>query len=290
MKKIIFIIGLVLLLAAGCGKSAEESVSQDASVQGNGGSFPVEESMAPPADGERDDDFTKDMVSADRKIIQNAEIRLRVDDIAGVSEKIKNKTTDLQGYPSDMAVYADGRNANASMVLRVPRAGYPQLLSFISSLGHVDYKREYTNDVTAQYVDLDARVKVLRTEEDSLLAILAKAEKIEDILKVKAQITATRQERESLEAQLQAMRSSVEYATVSVDLYQPANSEAAVNLENLNVFSRSYRAFISGFNALTGQLANLVVFFFAALPGLLLLALIVFAVVRLRKGRGKINE
>lgn len=289
MKKIVFIIGLVMLLAVGCGKSAETE-GQNSGVQDNGGSMPVEEAMAPAADAERDGDFSKDMVSAERKIIQNAEVRLRVDDIAGSSEKIKNKTAELQGYPSDMAVYTDGQNANASMVLRVPRTGYPQLLSFISTLGHVDYKREYTNDVTSQYVDLDARVKVLRTEEDSLLAILAKAEKIEDILKVKAQITATRQERESLQAQLQAMQSSVEYATVSVDLYQPANSEAAVNLDNLNVFSRSYRAFISGLNALTGQLANLLVFFFAALPGLLLLALILFAVLRLRKRRGKINE
>ena len=291
MKRILMLWLLLLIVClTGCGRSASVS-DQKATVSES--SAPMTDAAPPAAPepaGTVSSSGSPDVISLDRKIVQNAEIKLQVSDIAGVSEKITSKTAALKGYPSDYTIYAEGKNANATLLIRVPSANYTELLNYIVKLGKVDFKREYTNDVTAQYVDLDARVKVLRTEEDSLLAILAKAEKIDDILKIKAQITATRQERESLEGQLKALNSSIAYATISVTLYQPENSETAVNVENLNIFSRSFSALIFGFNALTAQLGSVIVFIFTILPTLALLSLLLWVIVWLRNRRQKNKE
>lgn len=287
MKKIIILLAVVMLIIAGCGSSQKS----ESAVAGDSASVGTANSQAP--EMQQDAAVSKAVnvpQNAERKIIKNAEVRLRVDDIAGAAEKIKDKTNELKGYPNDFSVFSEGSNANATLSLRVPAASYGTLLDFIVQQGKPDYKREYTNDVTLQYVDLDAKVKVLRAEEESLLNLLGRAQNVDDILKIREQITSTREQRESLEGQLKSLSQSVEYATIDVTLMKPANSASAVNMENLNIFSRSGRAFVYGLNFMTARLGDLIVFIFTLLPTLALLGLIIAGALYLRRRRKKGEE
>ncbi|MCR6545062.1 DUF4349 domain-containing protein [Dehalobacterium formicoaceticum] len=279
MKKFSMILILLLFFLAGCGSSTNENSAPD--FAGGDGDQAEEQKTTEVQDtmGNQDTQITLQ----DRKIIYTVEVNLRVDDIEGIGEKIKNKTMELQGFLADYAVHINENTANANMSLKVPSKNYQALLDFVVQQGKPDYKREYTNDVTTQYVDLDARVTVLRAEEESLLNLLNQADKVEDILKVRAQITSTRQERESLEGQLKALKNDIEYATIQVNLYKPRNSDANINMENLNIFSRSWSGFIYGFNSLLAKTGNVVVFFFTALPTLALIALVIFGLVWIKK-------
>ncbi|MEN3003900.1 DUF4349 domain-containing protein [Dehalobacterium formicoaceticum] len=279
MKKFSMILILLLFFLAGCGSSTNENSAPD--FAGGDGDQAEEQKTTEVQDtmGNQDTQITLQ----ERKIIYTAEVNLRVDDIEGIGEKIKNKTMELQGFLADYAVHINENTANANMSLKVPSKNYQALLDFVVQQGKPDYKREYTNDVTTQYVDLDARVTVLRAEEESLLNLLNQADKVEDILKVRAQITSTRQERESLEGQLKALKNDIEYATIQVSLYKPRNSDANINMENLNIFSRSWSGFIYGFNSLLAKTGNVVVFFFTALPTLALIALVIFGLVWIKK-------
>ncbi|MEL7564865.1 MAG: DUF4349 domain-containing protein [Dehalobacterium sp.] len=283
MKKALILLIVVLFTISGCGSSTKQNAAREDSVA----SAPAEAqySMAYGTVKDAEGNGSAEVQLQDRKIIQNAEVRLRVEDIEGVCEKIKNKTIELKGYLNDYSVHTNENNANADISLKVPGSNYQALLDFIVEQGKADFKREYTNDVTTQYIDLDARVKVLRAEEESLIKLLDRAEKIEDILKIKAQVTSTRQERESLEGQFKALSNSIEYATINISLYKPRNSDANVNVENLNIFSRSLSALIFGFNALTAKVGNVIVFFFTALPTIILIALMIFAFIYIRKIR-----
>lgn len=284
MKKMLIFLVLVLFCVSGCGSSAKQNAGmEDTAASAPEAQYSMENTTVKGSDG----NGSSEVQLQDRKIIQNAEVRLRVEDIEGVCENIKDKTIELKGYLNDYSVHTNENNANADISLKVPGANYQVLLDFIVKQGKSDFKREYTNDVTTQYIDLDARVKVLRAEEESLLNLLNKAEKIEDILKIKAQITSTRQERESLEGQFKALSNSIEYATINVSLYKPRNSDANVNVENLNIFSRSWSGLIYGFNSLTAKVGNVIVFFFTALPTLIILALIILAFLFIKKRRNR---
>ncbi|MGI6679306.1 MAG: DUF4349 domain-containing protein [Dehalobacterium sp.] len=283
IKKVSMILILLLLLLFGCGSNTKDEAAMDFS---GGDAAPAEEQMANEVlDGIENKEIQ--VAIQDRKIIYTAEINLRVNDIEEIGEKIKNKTIELKGFMADYAMRINEYTANADMTLKIPSNNYQTLLSFVAQQGKHDYKREYTNDVTTKYVDLDARVTVLRAEEASLLNLLNKADKVEDILKVRAQITATRQERESLEGQLKALENDIEYATIHVSLYKPRSSDTNINMENLNVFSRSWKGFIYGFNSLLAKSGNVVVFFFTALPSLILVALVVLGLVWLKKRKNK---
>ena len=132
-------------------------------------------------------------------------------------------------------------------------------------------------------MDLEARVRVLKAEEESLTMLLGKAQTLEDILKVRAQITITRQERESLEGQFRALQQNVAYATVKASLYSPKKSDENLKVENLNIFSRSFRGFLYGVNGLMAQTGNFIVAFFTVLPGLTVLTLLIFLLIWLKK-------
>lgn len=285
MKKVLILLMLVLFCITGCGSSSKDAVREESQAN-----------YAPAAQDSTEADKGGEAKTAsgvqlqDRKIIQNAELRIRVEDIEGVSEKIKDKTVELKGYLNDYSVHTNENNANADISLKVPSAKYQELLGFIVKQGKSEFKREYTNDVTSQYIDLDARVKVLKAEEESLINLLNKANAIEDILKIKAQITSTRQERESLEGQFKALSSSIEYATINVSLYKPRNSDANLNVENLNIFTRSWGGLIYGFNSLTAKVGNVIVFFFTMLPTLILIALLVSAFIYIKRKRNRKNN
>jgi len=284
MKKVLILIMVALFFISGCGSSAKQEAAMEDSAPS---ATEAQYSMANAETKDFDGNGTSEVQLQDRKIIQNAEVRLRVEDIEGVCEKIKDKTIELKGYLNDYSVHTNENNANADISLKIPGDNYQVLLDFIVEQGKADFKREYTNDVTTQYIDLDARVKVLRAEEESLIKLLDNAEEIEDILKIKAQITSTRQERESLEGQFNAMKNSVEYATINVSLYKPRNSDANVNVENLNIFSRSWSGLIYGLNSLTAKVGNVIVFFFTVLPTLILIALVIAAFIYIRKARNR---
>jgi hypothetical protein len=286
MKKILILLILVLFSISGCGSSTKDAAIEASNQSGAPAAW--DSNAKNEAEMGLDGDYASAARPEDRKIIQNAEVRIRVEDIEGVCEQIKDKTLELKGYLNDYSVRTNENNAHADISLKVPSACYQEMLEFIVKLGKPDYKREYTNDVTNQCIDLDARIKVLRAEEESLLNLLNKAETVEDVLKIKAQITTTRQERESLEGQFKVLSNSVEYATINVSLYKPRNSDVNVNVENLNVISRSWSGFIYGINFLTAKVGNIIVLFFTALPTLILIALIIIAFIyvrRIRKGK-----
>jgi hypothetical protein len=285
VKKVLILFLLVIFCVSGCGSSSSKDA---ASVESQQNAAPAgQDGMSQSIAG----DLSESEVGAsaaqltDRKIILNAEVRIRVEDIEGVCEKIKDKTMELKGYLNDYSVHTNEYNANADISLKVPSPNYQEMLDFVIEQGKSDYKREYTNDVTTQYIDLEARMKVLRAEEESLLNLLNQAKTVEEILKIRTQITSTRQERESLEGQFKALSNSVEYATINVSIYKPRNSDANVNMENLNIFSRSWSGLIYGLNSLTAKVGNIIVFFFTALPTLILLGIIVFAVIYIKRRR-----
>jgi hypothetical protein len=285
VKKVLILLMLILFSVSGCGSGAKDAAMEESS--GNSAVAPeardsmkLEDTVGMDMDG-----GAPEVSFEDRKIILNAEVRLRVEDIESVCEKVKGKTLELKGYLNDYSIRTGENNTHADISLKVPSTHYQELLDFIVEQGKPDYKREYTNDVTTQYIDLEARVKVLKAEEESLLNLLNKAETIEDILKIKAQITSTRQERESLEGQFKALSHSVEYATINISLYKPRNSDTNLNVENLNIFTRSWSGLIYGLNTLTAKVGNIIVLFFTALPTLILIALVIVAFIYIKRRR-----
>ncbi|MEW6660851.1 MAG: DUF4349 domain-containing protein [Bacillota bacterium] len=162
-------------------------------------------------------------------------------------------------------------SGRASMVLRVPSDKYALVLGEIEELGTVKYRRTYTNDVTKEYLDLEARITNLTRQEERLREILSQAKNVEEVLRVEKELERVRGEIEAATGRLKYLKDRVSYSTINLSLIALDKHMIAVNTKNLGVFERSVRSFISSINLVIRTGGDLIVFFSGFLPLLVLI-------------------
>ena len=80
-------------------------------------------------------------------------------------------------------------------------------------------RKRTADEVTAQYVDLQARLKAAKAAEQRLVELLGtRTGKLSDVLEVERELTRVRSEIESMQGQSNVMLHQVNYATVKVEL------------------------------------------------------------------------
>ena len=86
-------------------------------------------------------------------------------------------------------------------------------------------------DITKQYRDTQSRLKVLETKEARILALLEKAEKMEDIIALENQLSTIIYDKENLTANIMNMDDSVNYSTVNFQLEEVAKLSSGDNIK-----------------------------------------------------------
>jgi hypothetical protein len=173
--------------------------------------------------------------------------------------------------------------ARTSVVLRVPAAKLDQTIRDLKALGIVEHAETTVEDVTAQRVDLDARIKALQTSVDRLLAIMRAAKDPEALIKAEDALSERQAELDSLRAQREALGDRIDYSTVNVTFVADTVGGPS---------PQEYQGFLGqierGWDALVSVVGNLVLLFGLLLPWLAVLAVaggIGYGVVRLMRAR-----
>jgi CRISPR/Cas system-associated endonuclease Cas3-HD len=107
----------------------------------------------------------------------------------------------------------------------VPSAQLNQVLSQIKAMA-IEVQREYISgqDVTAEYVDLQSRLKNLEAKEAQLQAIMERATDTEDVLKVYDELSRTREDIEVIKGQMKYYEQAAAMSAISLDLLPNAAS------------------------------------------------------------------
>jgi hypothetical protein len=116
--------------------------------------------------------------------------------------------------------------ATASMVIRVPSASFEEVRTKLSRLGTVTAINFSGQEVSAQLVDLDARIKILQGQEDAYNDLLRQAKTIPDIINMTNEVTAVRTEIEQLKASQASLKDRVALSTFTVRLDEVIAAEA----------------------------------------------------------------
>ena len=215
------LIGILLfaILVAACGGTAS---APGAGPVGLGPDSGGQEQPNPPANGGQDGEggeprgvFTNGQ--ADLLIIKTGSLVLQVTGIDAALTAASQQITALGGYVSGSERNGDGESDQASVTFRIPAASWDQALAGLRSLGtKVLFERAATEDVTAQVVDLGARIRNLETTETALQGIMDRAVDIEDVLAVQSQLTSVRGEIEQLTAQKTHLEAQAAMSTLTV--------------------------------------------------------------------------
>jgi len=110
----------------------------------------------------------------------------------------------------------------AHVEIGVPQLRFESTLDALGKIGGVQSRSVGAEDVSTQIVDGQARLRNLRSTESDLLKIMSRAGKIDDVLAVENQVSATREQIEQLDGEVQALQHRVAMSTVTVDLQDEA--------------------------------------------------------------------
>jgi hypothetical protein len=177
--------------------------------------------------------------AADRLVITNAAMSLRVDDLAATVASLRTLTQQAGGSVSQLTVSDNSESpatdasasnssavrytgpASASLTIRVPAKSLPDVQTKAAALGKLLSQSANESDVTQQHIDMSARLKNLRAEEVRLRDLLNRAGKVSDLLAVERELSRVRGEIESMSAQLAYLEGQAAMATLTVALEQP---------------------------------------------------------------------
>jgi hypothetical protein len=154
-------------------------------------------------------------LQAERKIVWRAELDVRVGNVSNAVRAVAELVERQGGFVERKS---DEGEKSARLTLRVPAKSFKGALSGLESLGTVTSREVSGEDVTEQYVDVEARLKNKRVLRDRLQALLAKANEVKDILAIEAELNRVQSDLDSMEARLNALRGKADFATVQLRL------------------------------------------------------------------------
>lgn len=160
-------------------------------------------------------------------VIRNGSLSVRVQDAEVAQQEVIRLARELQGYVEDSNLFRnpDGM-ATVSILIRVPERSFESGMESIARLGEVESRSVTGQDVTSQVVDMDARVKTLRAEEEQYRTLLKATRRIGDILVVKDRLSQVRMQIESLDAQRKLLRDKAAYASISASFTERPKADA----------------------------------------------------------------
>jgi hypothetical protein len=162
-------------------------------------------------------------------VIKTGSLEIEVPDLSPTLLKARTAIVGLGGYVSASQQTSGDERQVASVTYRIPAERWDEALDALKKLGtKLVGEQTQAVDVTTQVVDLDARITNLRAAEAQLQGIMARAEKIPDILEIQAQLTQVRGEIESYVAQKQNLEDQATYGTLAVTFEVPVLPVAEV--------------------------------------------------------------
>ena len=193
--------------------------------------------------------------------------------IAEAGGFIESSSVNGNNYYDSSRGYTSKRSA--SYTLRVPSEKFAGLMSSLSDIGNVPYTHTYTENVTAEYYDVQARLKALQAQEARLLEMMEIAETVEDIITIEDKLTDVRYRIDSFQSSLNNWDRRVAYSTLSitvkeVQVYTPATVTKISYGEELR------RAFTDALKNAGQFFKDLLVFLVSAIPTLVILAVLFF--------------
>jgi hypothetical protein len=161
-----------------------------------------------------------DAVTRIPMIARSAQLSLTTKDFAKTRQALEEILKRHKGYIGQLNVNGpSGAGRTLDATLRVPATELDAALAELKKLGHVEQESQSGEEVTRQYVDLEARLTNARNTELRLTALLRERNgKMQDVLSVEKEITRVRGEIESMEAERKNLGARVEFATVHVTI------------------------------------------------------------------------
>jgi len=214
-------------------------------------------------------------------IIRTAELSLITNEFDSARSSIESILKRHRGYLGELKVgSATGTGRSLTATLRIPADQLDATLIEMKTLGRVESESQNGEDVTSQYVDLEARLANARNTEHRLTELLQeRTGKLSDVLAVENEHARVRGEIEQMEAERKNMSNQITFATLNVTIAE--DYKAQLQVVPPSTWTRLSNAAVQGYKSMVDGMVGLALFLLENIPSLLFWLALLFLPARL---------
>jgi hypothetical protein len=214
-------------------------------------------------------------------IIRTAQLTLITKEFDSARSAMESILKKHRGYVGELKVGGSaGSGRTLTATLRVPADQLDASLTELKTLGRVESESQSGQDVTSQYVDLQARLGNARNTEQRLTDLLRqRTGKLSDVLEVEQEVDRVRGEIEQMEAERKNMSNQVIFATLNATITE--DYKAQLQVVPPSTSTRLSNAAVEGYKSMVDGIVSLLLFLLEDGPTLLLWSAILFFPARL---------
>lgn len=178
----------------------------------------------------------------EKKFIKTGRIEFETDDADATCKTIMASVKANRAYVSRDDENRSGDAVSYTIVVLVPAARFETFLASATK-GITDFREKSISneDVTAQYVDTESRLKIKKDIENRYRALLAKANTVKDILEIERELGEIRTDIEVTEAQFRQMNADIKYSTLHIVFFKPIDTSNPFLTELADAFKQGVR-------------------------------------------------
>lgn len=266
-------LNILLIIILSCFVSCKEANEEvyDSQVQ----------SIVLPAKIKADPSKTSAGTSIEQKIIKEGNLRFETADLESTYDQIIQNTKEAGGTIQNDTQGKDYGSIYRKLIIRIPSQNFDVFIKSISKgVAYFDTKELTAQDVTAEYIDIDARLKAKKSLENRYLELLKKASKVTEMLEIEKQLSNIREEIEAKQGELNYLQSRVSESTVTIDFYKNVAVDSGITV---SFGSKIWNAITSGFNSIT----SFFIFLLSIWPFLIILTAIIYFIRKKIKQKNK---
>jgi hypothetical protein len=222
-----------------------------------------------------------DLVANGPMIVRTAQISLITKEFDQARAQLEVIVKRHRGYVGELKVNdTTGSRRTLTVTLRIPADQLDATLTEVKTLGRVEAESQSGQDVTSQYVDLQARLSNARNTEQRLTDLLRnRTGKLSDVLEVEQELDRVRGEIEQMEAERKNMSNQVSYATLNATIAE--DYKAQLQVVPPSTSTRLRNAAVEGYRSMADGVVSLALFLLSTGPSLLLWGVVLFFPARL---------
>jgi hypothetical protein len=154
----------------------------------------------------------------ERKIIYQADLRLVIADFSNIEADLSRVVKEQGGYLANVSIdRTSGERRTGRWQVRIPTDTFDLFLEAVSKLGVPESRNQTAQDVTEEFVDLEARIANQKRLEERIVGLLEETKgTIKDVIEVERELGRVRGEIEKMEGRLRFLTNRAELTTVTV--------------------------------------------------------------------------
>ena len=153
----------------------------------------------------------------ERMLAWKASLSIEVADVTNAALRAVALAEQNGGYLESRSDHSYG---GTSLKLRLPAPAFTNAIGALEALGRVESRSVESEDVTEQYVDVEARLKNRIVLRDRLRKLLDQATEVKDVLAIETELNRVQGDVDSMEARIKALKGRVDYAVLDLHLSQ----------------------------------------------------------------------